>query len=314
MGMRLGVLDIGSNTVHLLVVDAHQGARPLPAFSHKTELHLVELIGEDGAITRDGADRLEAFVAESVEIAEDKGVEEIIGFATSAIRDAGNGEAILAGIRERTGVDLAVLSGRGEAKLTFLAVRRWFGWSAGRLLVLDIGGGSLEMASGFDEVPEVAQSLPLGAARLTKDFLPGDPPDEEAVRALRRRVRAQIARSVGDLVRFGRPDRTVATSKTFRQLARVTGAAPSAEGVYAARRLNRADLLEWMPKLARMRTAERAELPGVSVGRAGQLLAGAIVADAALDLFEVDHVDICPWALREGVILRRLDGLPDEWE
>ncbi len=314
MCMRLGVLDVGSNTVHLLVVDAHQGARPLPAFSHKTELHLVQLIGEDGAITSDGAARLEAFVAESVEIAEDKGVEEIIGFATSAIREAGNGEDVLAGIRERTGVDLAVLSGRAEARLTFLAVRRWFGWSAGRLLVLDIGGGSLEMASGFDEVPEVAQSLPLGAARLTKDFLPGDPPDEEAVRALRRMVRAQIARSVGDLVRFGRPDRAVATSKTFRQLARVTGAAPSAEGVYAARRLHRADLLEWLPKLARMRTAERAELPGVSTGRAGQLLAGAIVADAALDLFEVDHVDICPWALREGVILRRLDGLPDEWQ
>jgi exopolyphosphatase/guanosine-5'-triphosphate,3'-diphosphate pyrophosphatase len=312
--MRLGVLDVGSNTVHLLVVDAHQGARPLPAYSHKIELHLVELIGEDGAIIPDGAERLEHFVAEAVDIAEDKGVEEIIGFATSAIREAVNGEEVLSGILERTGVELAVLSGRAEARLTFLAVRRWFGWSAGRLLVLDIGGGSLEMATGFDEMPEVAQSLPLGAARLTKDFLPGDPPDEDAVRALRRRVRAQIARSVGDLVRYGRPDRVVATSKTFRQLARVAGAAPSAEGVYAPRSLARADLVEWMPKLARMSTADRAELPGVSPGRAHQLLAGAIVADAALDLFETDHVDICPWALREGVILRRLDGLPDEWQ
>ena len=312
--MRLGVLDVGSNTVHLLVVDAHQGARPLPAFSHKIELHLVELIGADGAIRAAGAEQLGSFVAEAVEIAEDKGVEEIIGFATSAIREASNGDRILAGIRERTGVELAVLSGRAEARLTFLAVRRWFGWSAGRLLVLDIGGGSLEMASGFDETPEVAQSLPLGAARLTKDWLPGDPPDEDAVRALRKRVRAEIARSVGDLVRYGRADRVVATSKTFKQLARVAGAAPSAEGLYTPRGLARADLAEWLPKLARMRTAERAELPGVSSGRAHQLLAGAIVADAALDLFETDHVDICPWALREGVILRRLDGLPDEWQ
>ena len=312
--MRLGVLDVGSNTVHLLVVDAHQGARPLPAFSHKIELHLVELIGADGAISAAGAEQLESFIAGAVEIAEDKGVEEIIGFATSAIREASNGDRILTGIRERTGVELAVLSGRAEARLTFLAVRRWFGWSAGRLLVLDIGGGSLEMASGFDEMPEVAQSLPLGAARLTKDYLPGDPPDEDAVRALRKRVRAEIARSVGDLVRYGRPDRVVATSKTFKQLARVAGAAPSAEGLYTPRSLSRADLVEWMPKLGRMRAAERAELPGVSPGRAHQLLAGAIVADAALDLFETDHVDICPWALREGVILRRLDGLPDEWQ
>jgi exopolyphosphatase/guanosine-5'-triphosphate,3'-diphosphate pyrophosphatase len=313
LGMRLGVLDVGSNTVHLLVVDAHQGARPLPAFSHKIDLHLVGLIGEDGGITQEGAQRLESFVAECVGIAEDKGVEEFIGFATSAIREATNGEQILREIRERTGLDLTVLDGQAEAQLTFLAVRRWFGWSSGRLLVLDIGGGSLEMASGFDEMPEVARSAPFGAARLTKDWLPGDPPDEESVRALRKHVRGGIARVVGDLVRYGRPDRVVATSKTFRQLARVAGAAPSAEGFYVPRSLSRADLLEWLPKLARMTTAERADLPGVSAGRANQLLAGAIVADAALDLFETDHVDICPWALREGVILRRLDGLPDEW-
>ncbi len=311
--MRLGVLDIGSNTVHLLVVDAHQGARPLPAFSHKIELHLVGLIGEDGTISADGAERLESFVSECVSIAEDKGVEEFIGFATSAIRDAANGEQILRDIQERTGLRLAVLDGEAEAQLTFLAVRRWFGWSSGRLLVLDIGGGSLEMASGFDEMPEVARSTPFGAARLTKDWLPDDPPDDDSVRALRRHVRSGIAKVVGDLIRFGRPDRVVATSKTFRQLARVCGAAPSAEGSYVVRRLNRADLLEWLPKLARMNASERAELPGVSPGRAGQLLAGAIVADAALDLFEADYVDICPWALREGVILRRLDGLPDAW-
>jgi exopolyphosphatase/guanosine-5'-triphosphate,3'-diphosphate pyrophosphatase len=311
--MRLGVLDIGSNTVHLLVVDAHQGARPLPAFSHKVELRLVELVGEDGAITKHGAERLEAFIAESVTIAEDKGVEQFLGFATSAIRDAANGDQILREIRDRTGVELTVLDGEAEARLTFLAVRRWFGWSAGRLLVLDIGGGSLEMASGFDELPEVARSVPFGAARLTKDRLPGDPPDEDAVKALRKHVRTGIARVVGDLVRFGKPDRVVATSKTFRQLARVAGAAPSAEGFYVPRRLTRTDLAEWAPKLARMTTAERAALPGVSAGRAQQLVAGAIVADATLDLFGADYVDICPWALREGVILRRLDGLADGW-
>lgn len=313
MGMRLGVLDVGSNTVHLLVVDAHQGARPQPAFSHKMELHLVEQLDETGSITDDGALRLEAFVAEALAVAEDKGVEEVIGFATSAIREAVNGESVLAGIRERVGVDLTVLSGQAEAQLTFLAVRRWFGWSAGRLLVLDIGGGSLEMAAGYDEMPDVARSLPLGAARLTKEWLPGDPPDEEAVRALRRHVRAQIAKVVGELMRYGRPDRVVATSKTFRQLARIAGAAPSTEGLFVPRRLSRADLADWVPKLARTSTAERAELPGVSPGRANQLLAGAIVADAAMDLTESSHVTVCPWALREGVILRRLDGLPDEW-
>jgi exopolyphosphatase/guanosine-5'-triphosphate,3'-diphosphate pyrophosphatase len=311
--MRLGVLDIGSNTVHLLVVDAHLGARPLPAYSHKDELHLVKLIGPDGVISEEGGRRLQEFVAEAVSIAEDKGVEEFIAFATSAIREAVNGEQLLADIRARTGVEVTVLPGQAEAQLTFLAARRWFGWSAGRLLVLDIGGGSLEMASGFDEMPEVARSLPFGAARLTEDWLPGDPPNEEAVKMLRKRVRAEIAKVVGDLFRYGRPDRVVACSKTFKQLARVAGAAPSDDGFYVSRKLTRSDLRDWVPKLARTTTADRTALPGVSPGRAHQLLAGAIVADAALDLFETDHVDICPWALREGVILRRLDGLPEEW-
>jgi exopolyphosphatase/guanosine-5'-triphosphate,3'-diphosphate pyrophosphatase len=311
--MRLGVLDVGSNTVHLLVVDAHQGARPLSASSHKEELHLVDLIDEQNNIVEEGRQRLEAFIVESLRIAEDKGVQELIAFATSAVREASNGAEVLAGIRERTGVELKVLPGQAEAQLTFLAVRRWFGWSAGRLLVLDIGGGSLEMASGFDEMPEVARSLPFGAARLTKDWFTSDPPDETSVRALRRHVRAEIGKVVGDLVRFGRPDRVVATSKTFKQLARMAGAAPSAEGPYVSRRLFRADLSEWIGKLAKMSSHERAQLPGISVGRAKQMLAGAIVAEAVIDLFEAEVADICPWALREGIILRRLDGLPEEW-
>lgn len=101
----------------------------------------------------------------------------------------------------------------------------------------------------------------------------------------------------------------VATSKTFRQLARIAGAARSAEGLYVQRELKRASLEAWVPRLAAMTTAERAELPGVSEGRASQLLAGALVAEAAMDLFRVENLEICPWALREGVILRRLDHM-----
>ncbi|WP_262704426.1 MULTISPECIES: Ppx/GppA phosphatase family protein [Streptomyces] len=308
--MRLGVLDVGSNTVHLLVMDAHPGARPLPAHSHKAELRLAELLDGHGAIGPDGVDRLIAVVREALEAAEDKGVEDVLPFATSAVREASNADEVLARVAEETGVRLQVLSGADEARLTFLAARRWFGWSAGKLLVLDIGGGSLEIAYGMDEEPDAAVSLPLGAGRLTGSWLPGDPPDPADVRALRRHVRAEIARSVGDFSRHGAPDHVVATSKTFKQLARITGAARSAEGLYVERLLTRRALEEWVPKLAAMSTQERAELPGVSEGRAGQLTAGALVAEAAMDLFDVEQLEICPWALREGVILRRLDHLP----
>ncbi|MFE7129634.1 Ppx/GppA family phosphatase [Streptomyces sp. NPDC057638] len=308
--MRLGVLDVGSNTVHLLVVDAHPGARPLPAHSHKVELRLAELLDGKGAIGAAGVDRLITTVRGALQAAEDQGCEEVLSFATSAVREATNADEVLARVHAETDVKLQVLSGEEEARLTFLAARRWFGWSAGKLLVLDIGGGSLEIAYGMDEDPDAAVSLPLGAGRLTAAALPGDPPSPEDVRALRRQVRAEIARTVGEFSRFGKPDHIVATSKTFKQLARIAGAARSTEGELVQRELSLKSLQEWVPKLTTMTSDQRAALPGVSVGRARQLLAGALVAEGAMDLFGAHTLEICPWALREGVILRRLDHLP----
>jgi exopolyphosphatase / guanosine-5'-triphosphate,3'-diphosphate pyrophosphatase len=307
--MRLGVLDVGSNTVHFLVVDAHRGARPLPAFSHKAELRLADHLENGNRLTSSGEKQLRQFVGEALRIAEDKGVEDLLPFATSAVREAANGEEILTRIRADVQVDIRVLTGQDESRLTFLAARRWFGWSSGRLLVVDIGGGSLEIASGIDEEPDVAISLPLGAGRLTRDWLTGDPPSANQVRQLRKHVRTEIARTAGEVLRNGRADQSVATSKTFRQLARIAGAAPSGEGSYVRRNLRHTELTPWASRLAKMKTAQRTQLPGVSATRAPQLLAGAIVADAAMDLFELEELELCPWALREGVILQRLDGM-----
>lgn len=307
--VRLGVLDVGSNTVHLLVVDAHYGAAPIPASKSKITLRLAEHLDADGAIDDSAVRSLVEFIQRSLIVAEDLGVTEMIAFATSAIRDAPNGGDVLAAVREHTGVTLDLLSGEEEARLTFLAVRRWFGWSAGRILVVDIGGGSLEIATGADEEPDVAISLPLGAGRLTRDFCRTDPPDADQLRALRRHVRTSIADIAGRILRVGQPRLAVATSKTMRQLARITGAAPSADGPYVRRELTRPDLATWVPKLAEMTSAERTRLPGVSDSRAAQLVSGAVVAESVMDLLSLESFDIGPWALREGVILRRLDGL-----
>lgn len=307
--MRLGVLDVGSNTVHLLVVDAYPGAPPLPAFSHKVELSLAALLEPDNTLSKVGEQHLMSVVSEAMRIAEDKGVEDFLAFATSAVRDACNGDDVLARVQQRTGMQIRVLSGENEARLTFLAARRWFGWSSGRLLVIDIGGGSLEVAAGQDEEPEAVMSLPLGSVRLTRDWLPADPPSPDEVRALRKHVRAEIARLAGGLLRHGAVDHAVGTSKTFRQLARIAGAAPSSEGFYVKRFLRHSDVASWAERLASMDRASRAKLPGVSEARAAQAPAGAIVADAVMDLMDVSQLEICPWALREGVILRRLDTL-----
>ena len=307
--MRLGVLDIGSNTGHLLVVDAHRGAAPMPASSYKEPLRLAEHLDADGAVTPAGVAALTEFVGNALEVAEDKGCEEIYAFATSAVRDSVNADEVLDHVHQHTGARISVLAGEDEARLTFLAVRRWFGWSSGRLGVFDIGGGSLEIAAGAEEVPDVAWTLPLGAARLARAHFSGGRPDDETLRTVRRSIRADLARDAGALLRSGPLDHAVATSKTFRSLSRICGAAPSSEGLFVRRILTAADLETWIPKLLEMSRAEIAQLPGVSSNRAHQVLAGAFVATAVMDIFELGELEVCPWALREGIILERLDKL-----
>ncbi len=307
--MRLGVLDIGSNTVHLLLVDAYPGARPVPFASHKRPLSLVSFLDEHGAINPAGQEELLDFVHEAARFAVNHQAEDLLAFCTSAIRESSNGEEVLERVVAETGVRLTELSGEQEAGMTYYAVRRWFGWGSETILNLDLGGGSFELALGMDEFPTVAHSVPLGAGRLTRDRLAGNPPSPKAVKALRNHVREVLAEPTAEMLTFGRPTLATATSKTFRSLARVTGAAPSAEGPYVKRVLRRDSLEVWTNRLTAMSWDERAELPGVSAVRAPQLLAGAIVALEAMKALKVKTLRICPWAMREGLMLRRFDHL-----
>jgi exopolyphosphatase/guanosine-5'-triphosphate,3'-diphosphate pyrophosphatase len=303
--MRMGVLDIGSNTGHLLVVDAFRGGPPVAAHSYKEPLRLAEHLDAEQCMTPEGISRLVKYAVEARSEAEDKGCTTILAFATSAVRDAVNVDDVIAAVNQASGLDLQVLAGPDEARLTFLAVRRWFGWSAGRLGVFDIGGGSLEIAAGADETPDIAQSMALGAGRLTREWLDAGRSNAE----LRLHVRSRIADEAGAILRGGTFDRAVATSKTFRSLARICGAAPSSDGRYVRRVLRKDDLSQLVDQLRTMSPEGVNRLPGVSIDRAHQIQAGAIVAHAAMDLFDLTELEICPWALREGVLLEHLDGL-----
>jgi exopolyphosphatase/guanosine-5'-triphosphate,3'-diphosphate pyrophosphatase len=318
--MRLGVLDVGSNTVHMIVVDAHRGAEPSPATSQRTVLRLAEHLDERGRVTAMGAEALVRLVRSAREHAEEQECDELLAFATSAVREAGNGAEVLERVRKEAGVRLEVLSGEDEARLTFLAVRRWFGWSAGRLLCLDIGGGSFELGSGEDEDPAVAVSVPLGAGRLARERLGARAItvkgvsgngrfDRADVAALRAYVRQTLTAPVRRLLADGRPDRAVATSKTMRSLARLAGAAPYAEGPRVKRTLTAQGLEQITAFIERIDPVHLAEVRGVSPDRSHQMLAGAIVAQTAMEMLQLEELEICPWALREGIILRRLDWL-----
>lgn len=298
---------MGSNTVHLVAVDARSGGHPTPMSDWKTTMKLVEHLDADGNIDDKGVKRLIKAVSEAVELADTLGCSEMIPFATSAVRSATNADELLDLVEKETGVRLEVLSGADEARLTFLAVRRWYGWSAGRITNLDIGGGSLELSTGSDEQPELAFSLDLGAGRLTHNWFDTDPPERKKINILRDYIDAELAEPARQLRAAGPADLAVATSKTFRTLARLTGAAPSSAGPRVTRTLTAPGLRQLIAFISRMTAADRAELEGISSDRSHQIVAGALVAEASMRALGLEQIQICPWALREGVILRRID-------
>ena len=307
--MRLGVIDVGSNTVHLLVVDAHPGASPVPFHSQRSTVRLMRYLDAEGAIVEEGVKLIVDAIKVSVQTAREIGVHDLISTATSAIREAVNGEEVLNRIFRETGVELQVLSGEDEARITMLAVRRWLGRSAGAVPLFDIGGGPFAIAQGADEYPDVQVSLPLGAGRSTINFLAEDPPSREAVSRLRAHARSEFTRVREEFfLDRPRPKRVVGTSKTIRSLARLIGG-PSDPETGDLAQLHYAGLREWEPSLRDMPSTVREYLPGITPERGYQIMAGAIVLRTAMKVFEVDTLNISPWALREGIVLRYIDAL-----
>lgn len=308
--MRLGVLDVGSNTVHLVVVDARPGARPAPETSYKSVLRLMRYLEPDGSISPEGVRAVLQTMRRTAEMIEEAGLDDLIPLATSALREARNGPELLERIREETGIELQVVSGEEEAATTFLAVRRWFGWAAGRILLVDIGGGSLELAAGSDELPELALSLPLGAGRSTIGFLHDDPPSEAQLAALREHAGRLLRERAEELAALPRPDHFVGSSKTIRSLARLAGSVADGVGPDDRVTLRRWQLDDWVPRLARLAADARPALPGITADRAFQIVAGGVVLSEAMAVLGFEELDVSPWAMREGVLLRYLDRMP----
>jgi len=307
--VRLGVLDIGSNTVHLLVADVRPGGRPLATTSRRSVLRLMRYLQPDGSISEEGVEALVAATSEAREVAASENVDELLATATSAVREAANGAEVIARIEEALGQPLQVLGGETEARFTFLAVRRWFGWAAGQILLFDIGGGSLELAAGSDELPVAAASVPLGAGRMTVQFLPDDPPGEEAVERLRAHATATLAPVAAEFRELPRPQHVVGSSKAIRSLAKLVGYSVSGWSGIDRWRLPREALDSWIPRLARIPASARQELPGITPDRTFQIVAAAVVLHTAMSALDVSELDVSPWALREGVLLRYIESL-----
>jgi exopolyphosphatase / guanosine-5'-triphosphate,3'-diphosphate pyrophosphatase len=307
--VRLGVIDVGSNAAQLQVVEARAGAPPLPIHAMKVATRLSDEVDANGFLSHEGADRVVGAVTRTLDAARELRVDQLCPFVTAAIRDAGNRDEILARVLDETGVRPQYLTGEQEARLTYRAVRSWYGWQAGSLLNIDIGGGSMEVVFGRDAVPEVAVSLPLGAGRVTSEFLQPDPPSKAQIKELRRYVRRQV-RGVADRVQWeGTPRRVVLTSKTFKQLARLSGAPRGREGPFARRILTKDQVQESIQRLVEISSNKRSSLRGIRPTRAWQILGGAIVGYETMRCLDVDEADVSPWALREGIMIEHLASL-----
>jgi exopolyphosphatase/guanosine-5'-triphosphate,3'-diphosphate pyrophosphatase len=231
---------------------------------------------------------------------------EVFAFATSVIRDAPNRDAIIARVARTTGTRLRVLTGEEEARLAYVAARQWAGPAVGPLLVLDIGGGTLEIASGTGDQPRTVYSLPLGARRITRDWLPGNTsPSPRRLAEIRKYLQRSLE-AVPDLPRAEPGVRVLACSKTFEQLARL--AAARGKSPRAARQLALPQLRAAVSLLAGAKPSRRGKLPGISRHRAEQSLAGALIAQALMEACGAKRVEICPWSTREGLLLEHLSA------
>lgn len=280
---RAAVLDVGCFSAHLMVVERSL-TRPL--VSHKVRLRLDRALDETNRISPDGIDNISAAVAEVQERLQEVRVPAFMAFATSSVRDAVNSSQVVNKVAKRTGLELRLLSGEREARMSYTACRSWFG-TTDALAVLDIGGGTIELAAGDARKPAFARSLPLGARTLTRSGL--------SLRQLRATLPRRIVDALPSAALAELADgRAVGCSKVFQQLAVLTG---------SPARLRAADLAEWIPRLAEMTPRERARLPGISRHRARQSLAGAVMAEALMHATGHKTIEISPWSTKEGLLL-----------
>jgi exopolyphosphatase/guanosine-5'-triphosphate,3'-diphosphate pyrophosphatase len=308
--MRVAVADVGTNSTHLLIAEARPGGfRVLDALKDRTRLG--ECLDAHGNVTEEGYSRLAHSLRRFHELAASHGVQELRAYATSAMRGAPNGEALAARLRSEEGVYPVIISGEREGQLTYLGAAGSVQFGPDNLL-LDLGGGSLELVrGGANEAAQVA-SLPLGSVRLHAQFLnstpASKPPRKADLNALKAHVLRLLTAEIGPF-RLEPGTRVFGSSGTFETLAAVILARTAPAGTPVADNtginglsFTTAALGDLLRDLSRMTTARRAKVPGLDAKRADIIVAGALVLHTALELLGAEVVTVSAGALREGML------------
>lgn len=300
--MRSSVLDLGSNSFHVLVADVHRGYVD-PILRERDMLHLGRVVADHGRITDEALAALLESVAHLSELARRAGATERLAVATSALRDAGNSSEVVAQIEATAGHPVQVLPGFEEARLAYLGVRAAMGVSPGGLAVLDLGGGSLELAVGTRRQPDLVSSSNLGVSRLSA-LVSDDPISKGDRKRLRTAVADELELS-GGAFDTHLPPRVVAVGGTVRAMARVVAAA---DRPWVPMTLNRYPLTlqrlqELRDELCALDQDDREDVKGMKSRRADHLHIATIILVEVLQHLDVEALEVCDWGLREGVLL-----------
>jgi exopolyphosphatase/guanosine-5'-triphosphate,3'-diphosphate pyrophosphatase len=311
--VRLAVFDLGSTTFQLLVADAERDGSVVPILRDRVVLNLGMALARAGGHIPDGVGaHASGIVRRFRDLAERAGAERVLPVATSALREAGNREELGALLSEAAGERVRFVDGSEEGRLTLAGVRAGVALGYGPILLLDLGGGSLEVVVADDGRPRWSESLPLGAGRLTAEVLQHDPPARSERREIRRRALDLLAPLVERLSEADRPVRCVVSGGTAGALARLLAArrwreVPASLNQFEIRTR---DLRELAGELGAVDHERRLRMPGVDQPRAELLPAGAQVLATAARAFGMPSVVLSDWGFREGVALDAL-GLGD---
>ena len=315
--MRIAAIDLGTNSFHLLVVDAGPDGSFVPLVREKEMLRLGDDVAREGRISRDASRRALDTLRRFRALADGAGATRVVACATSAFREASNGRRLAAMLAEETGIQARIIDGETEAGLIDSAVQASVLMEKGPVLAFDLGGGSLEVMVGNSEALWWAGSLPLGVARLSAEVVRNDPPSRGDQRRLRKRIvdlLEPVAGQIADLFDVGAPGGpalAVGSGGTFCDLARMVayrrlGGIPVSVNQFA---FSRHEFLELHEDLMAATAAERRRMPGLELRRADLVPAGAMLLATAMELFGFDELTVSEWALREGMVLESLRAL-----
>jgi exopolyphosphatase/guanosine-5'-triphosphate,3'-diphosphate pyrophosphatase len=302
--MRYAVLDIGTNTVKLLVAD-YDGGELKPLLEHSETTRIGQGVAGNGRLLPEAVERTVEVVGHFADEARKLGAQRFLGFATSAVRDASNREEFRRAFHARTGFDCEVISGNREAGMIFIGATSQAEWREREVIVFDIGGGSIEFIRGRRGTIDFKVSLDCGAVRVTELFLKSDPPSRSELAALDGHVRALLQSPDPPIPRPLEPMPLLGTGGTISCLASVALKCPLPDPARIdGHRLTLDRLIELLDHLASMPLAQRRQVRGLPPKRADIIVAGAAILVAGVEFLGQSEITVSARNLRHGAVLQ----------